>query len=186
MRAFFGQNHPSKIGGGGLCRVFRPVQPCFLIVRRSTLPSNTRDLGGIMRKRLLLAIAIAFSLASPVLWAQQKKALEVYFIDVEGGQSTLFVSPSGQSLLVDTGWPGARDSGRIVSIAKLAGVSQIDYLVLTHYHADHAGGVVDLARLIPIKNFVDHGPSAEEARNVPQNYAAYLTVRGKGQHILVK
>ena len=59
-----------------------------------------------MRKRLLLAIVVAIGLASPVLWAQQKKALEVYFIDVEGGQSTLFVSPSGQSLLVDTGWAG--------------------------------------------------------------------------------
>jgi competence protein ComEC len=139
-----------------------------------------------MRKKSFLAIAILIGLASPILWAQQKKALEVYFIDVEGGQSTLFVSPSGQSLLVDTGWAGPRDAGRIASVAKLAGVSQIDYLVLTHYHADHAGGVVDLAGLIPIKNFVDHGPSAEETRNVPQNYAAYLKVRAEGQHILAK
>src|SRR5580704_18442408 len=84
----------------------------------------------------------------------KSKSLQVYFIDVEGGQSTLFVSPSGQSLLVDTGWPGGRDAGRIASIAKIAGVSQIDYLVLTHYHADHAGGVVELAGLIPVKNFV--------------------------------
>ena len=110
-----------------------------------------------MRKRSLIAIAAAVVLASAILWAQQKKGLEAYFVDVEGGQSTLFVSPSGQSLLVDTGWPGARDAGRIASVAKLAGVSQIDYLVLTHYHADHAGGVADLAGLIPIKNFVDHG-----------------------------
>jgi competence protein ComEC len=98
-----------------------------------------------MRKRVLLATAVAIGLASPVLWAQQKKPLEAYFIDVEGGQSTLFVSPTGQSLLVDTGWAGARDAGRIASVAKLAGVSQIDYLVLTHYHGDHAGGVVELA-----------------------------------------
>lgn len=139
-----------------------------------------------MRKRMLLAVALAFALASPSIWAQEKKSLLVYFIDVEGGQSTLFVSPSGQSLLVDTGWAGARDSGRIASVAKLAGVSQIDYLVLTHYHADHAGGVVDLTGLIPVKNFVDHGLPREETRNVPQNYAAYLTVRGKGQHILAK
>src|SRR6202158_5649734 len=115
-----------------------------------------------MRKRILLAIVVAIGLASPMLWAQQKKALEVYFVDVEGGQSTLFVSPSGQSLVVDTGWPGPRDAGRIASVAKLAGVSQIDYLVLTHYHADHAGGVVDLASRIPINHFVDHGPSQEE------------------------
>src|SRR5579864_2858930 len=137
-----------------------------------------------MCKRFLLAIAVAVGLASPVLWAQQKKALEVYFVDVEGGQSTLFVSPSGQSLLVDTGWAGPRDAGRIAAIAKLAGVSQIDYLVLTHYDGDHAGGVVELAGLIPIKNFVDHGPSQEETRKVPQTYAAYLKVRGEGQHIL--
>jgi len=139
-----------------------------------------------MRKRTLLAIAFVIGLASPTLCAQQKNTLEAYFIDVEGGQSTLFVSPSGQSLVIDTGWPGGRDAGRIASVAKLAGVSQIDYLVLTHYHADHAGGVVELAGLIPIKNFVDHGPSAEETRNVPQNYAAYLTVRDKGQHMQVK
>src|SRR5579864_7279378 len=116
-----------------------------------------------MRKRILLAIAIAIAvcLVSSAMWAQQKKALEVYFIDVEGGQSTLFVSPSGQSLLVDTGWAGGRDAGRIASVAKLAGVSQIDYLILTHYHGDHAGGVVELAALIPIKTFIDHGPSQE-------------------------
>jgi len=59
-------------------------------------------------------------------------------------------------------------------------------LVLTHYHGDHAGGVVELASQIPIKHFVDHGPSQEETRNVPQAYAAYLTVRKEGQHILAK
>jgi beta-lactamase superfamily II metal-dependent hydrolase len=139
-----------------------------------------------MRKRFLLAIGLSVCLASPALRAQEKKPLQVYFIDVEGGQSTLFISPSVQSLLVDTGWAGPRDAGRIAATAKMAGVSQIDYLVLTHYHGDHAGGVVDLAGLIPIKNFVDHGPSMEETRNVPQTYAAYLKVRGEGKHILAK
>jgi len=139
-----------------------------------------------MRKRFLLAIGFVICCASPALRAQEKKPLQVYFIDVEGGQSTLFVSPSGQSLLVDTGWAGPRDAGRIAATAKMAGVSQIDYLVLTHYHGDHAGGVVDLAGLIPIKTFVDHGPSMEETRNVPQTYAAYLKVRGEGKHILAK
>jgi len=139
-----------------------------------------------MRKWLFLATAVAMVFALPLAQAQQKKALEVYFIDVEGGQSTLFVSPSGQSLLVDTGWPGDRDAGRIAAMAKMAGVSQIDYLVLTHYHADHAGGVVTLAGLIPIKNFVDHGTPMEEVRNVPQAYAAYLKVRAEGKHILAK
>ena len=129
---------------------------------------------------------LRLGLTSPNLWAQQEKALEVYFVDVEGGQSTLFVSPSGQSMLVDTGWAGGRDADRIAGVAKLAGVRQIDYLVLTHYHGDHAGGVVELAGLIPIRHFVDHGPSQEETRNVPQTYAAYLKIRGEGKHILAK
>jgi competence protein ComEC len=131
-------------------------------------------------------IAAATILSCPTAWAQQGKGLDVYFIDVEGGQSTLFVTPAGQSLLVDTGWAGGRDADRIVDVAKQAGITQIDYLVTTHYHGDHVGGVVELAAKIPIKTFVDHGPSAEETRNVPQAYAAYLTVREKGQHILAK
>jgi competence protein ComEC len=139
-----------------------------------------------MRKTLPFLIAAAAALACAMAWAQERKGLDVYFIDVEGGQSTLFVSPSGQSLLVDTGWPGPRDADRITGVAKQAGIIQIDYLVLTHYHGDHAGGVVDLASRIPIKTFVDHGPNVEEALGTPKNYAAYLTVRNKGQHIEVK
>ena len=139
-----------------------------------------------MRKTLQFPITVAVALCFATAWAQQGKGLDVYFIDVEGGQSTLFVTPSGQSLLVDTGWAGARDAGRIADVAKQAGITQIDYLVTTHYHGDHVGGVVDLAARIPIKTYVDHGPSAEETRSVPQNYAAYLTVREKGQHILAK
>ena len=70
------------------------------------------------------------------------KTLDVYFIDVEGGQATLIVSPSGQSMVVDTGWAGFnnRDADRIAAAAKLAGVKQVDYLVITHFHTDHVGG----------------------------------------------
>ena len=91
------------------------------------------------------------------------KNLEVYFIDVEGGQATLFVSPSGESMLIDTGWAGNnhRDAERIAAAAKSAGVKKIDYLVITHYHADHVGGVPQLAEKLPIRNFVDHGASVE-------------------------
>ena len=79
--------------------------------------------------------------------------LEVYFIDVEGGQSTLLVSPSGESMLIDTGWAGHnhRDADRIAAAAKAAGVKKIDYLVITHYHADHVGGVPQLAEKLPIR-----------------------------------
>ena len=114
--------------------------------------------------------------------------LEVYFIDVEGGQATLFVSPSGESMLVDTGWPDAqgRDAARIVAAARLAGVKQIDYLVVTHYHMDHVGGVPQLAARIPIRTFVDHGPSVEHDAEADQLFAAYTSVRDEGKHLLAK
>src|SRR5689334_11074743 len=74
------------------------------------------------------------------------KLLRIYFIDVEGGQATLVVAPSGQSLLIDAGWEEERDSGRIAAVAKSAGVTAIDALLVTHYHRDHVGGVAGLAR----------------------------------------
>ena len=136
-----------------------------------------------MPKQLALLV-VAICAIGAAAWSQRSKTLEVYFIDVEGGQSTLFVTPTGESMLVDTGWEGDRDAGRIVGMAKAAGLSQIDYLVLTHYHGDHAGGVVKLAAQFPIKNFVDHGPNVEQALGTPKYYAAYLPIREKGKHIL--
>ena len=134
----------------------------------------------------LFSAALLLSLFLAPASAQSGKALTAYFIDVEGGQSTLLVSPSGQSMLIDAGWPGTRDADRIMAAAKQAGITQIDYLVLTHYHVDHAGGVPELASRIPIKNFVDHGPTNDPLVNVPQYYSAYLKVREKGQHILAR
>ena len=79
------------------------------------------------------------------------KDLRIYVSDTEGGQATLFVGPSGESLLMDTGNPGGRDTGRIMAILSDARVKQIDHLVLTHYHVDHVGGLAELAARIPIK-----------------------------------
>jgi competence protein ComEC len=120
--------------------------------------------------------------------ARAAKTLDIYFIDVEGGQATLIVSPSGQSLLVDTGWPdyNGRDADRILAAAKLAGVKQIDYLLVTHYHTDHVGGVPQLAERIPILNFIDHGPSVETGKDADDLFHAYERMRAKGKHILAK
>ena len=122
-------------------------------------------------------------------------SLNTYFIDVEGGQATLVISPSGESLLIDAGNPGARDADRIVAIAKLAGLNQIEYLVVTHYDADHVGGVKDVVDRIPVRNFVDHGPRIPDQGVFPSpNYqamvqrvdAAYAAAVSTGRHMEVK
>ncbi len=136
-------------------------------------------------KKLLVGFIVILVL--PLALTAASKPLLIYFIDVEGGQSTLFVSPSGQSMLIDTGWPdhNGRDAKRIVAAAHDAGIHQIDYLVITHYHADHVGGVPNLAALIPIRNFVDHGKPVK-TYHTPELYQAYLKVRKEGHHILAK
>jgi competence protein ComEC len=125
--------------------------------------------------------------------------LQIYFVDVEGGQSTLFVMPSGESLLVDTGSPDARnptaprDASRIVALCKLAGVKKIDNLVVTHYHSDHVGGLPQLAARMPIGRFIDHGIN-RESEAVPgggstvAGWTAYQKVLAEGhsEHLVVK
>src|SRR5262245_50583713 len=108
------------------------------------------------------------------------RTLDIYFIDVEGGQATLFVSPSRESLLIDTGFPGDRDAGRIIDAVREAGVQQLDHLLLTHYHVDHIGNVQNLAARIPIKHFYDHGATAEPDREqVPGFQKAYAELHAK-------
>lgn len=107
--------------------------------------------------------------------ADMPKPLQIYFVDVEGGQSTLFVTPQGQSLLIDAGWPdnNNRDADRIAAAAKSAGVSKLDFVLLTHYHADHSGGIPQLAAKIPIGAFIDHGPNREDSAGTKQIFDAY-------------
>jgi beta-lactamase superfamily II metal-dependent hydrolase len=116
------------------------------------------------------------------------KPLQIYFIDVEGGQATLIVSPSGQSLLIDAGWPGyeGRDADRIVAAAHQAGISQLDYVLITHYHRDHVGGVPQLADGIKIGTFVDHGPNLEDSEVTRTDYAAYQKAIAGHAHVVVK
>jgi len=123
---------------------------------------------------LLMVLAVcAMSIASSAQ-AQAGKNLDIYFIDTEGGQATLYVSPAGQSLLVDAGNSGERDLGRILEVLKVAGVQQLDHFWLTHYHGDHYGSLIDIAKQVPIKHLYDHGPSIEAERpNIIKFQAAY-------------
>jgi beta-lactamase superfamily II metal-dependent hydrolase len=109
---------------------------------------------------LLAAAIVAFTLHAE---GSAGGKLRVYVIDVEGGQSTLFVTPAGKSLLIDTGWPGNnfRDADRIVAAAKSAGLSRIDAVLITHDHDDHVGGVPQLMQRIPVGTFFVHGPNRE-------------------------
>jgi beta-lactamase superfamily II metal-dependent hydrolase len=117
--------------------------------------------------RKLLWLAILPILSSSAILHAAPKGLDIYFIDVEGGAATLIVTPAGQSLLIDTGFPCERDAGRIAKVAlEVAGLKQIDHCVITHWHRDHVGGVPMLAKLIPIRNYYDHG--------LPQTLAADL------------
>jgi beta-lactamase superfamily II metal-dependent hydrolase len=111
---------------------------------------------------LICAFGVAM-IAPTQAWSANNKDLQIYFVDVEGGQATLFVTPDKHSLLIDTGWPGndGRDADRIVSAAKLAGINRIDYVLLTHYHDDHTGGVPQLVDRISVGTFLDHGENID-------------------------
>jgi beta-lactamase superfamily II metal-dependent hydrolase len=130
----------------------------------------------------LSVVVAAFIFAQPAA----TKPLQIYVVDTEGGKATLYVSPTGQSALVDSGNPGGRDTDRIMAVLADAGVTKLDYLVSTHYHVDHVGGLQELAKRIPIATFVDHGPSVEEREQVQGFQAAYAELYGKAKHIVVK
>jgi len=143
-----------------------------------------------MRKRFvgtIFAWLLFIFMSSPAIAAAPKN-LQIYFIDVEGGQATLVVSPSGQSLLIDTGWPGyeGRDADRIVAAAHQAGLKEIDYVIITHYHRDHVGGVPQLVEGMKVGTFVDHGPNLEDSEVTRTDYAAYQKAIAGHAHVVVK
>jgi beta-lactamase superfamily II metal-dependent hydrolase len=143
-----------------------------------------------MKPKVIRFLLVAVSVASiyVVSASAKSKALQMFFIDVEGGQATLIVSPSGQSLLIDTGWPGfdGRDASRIAAAAKVAGVKKLDYVLITHFHRDHVGGAVQLVDRMPVDTFVDHGPNLEDSDVTRQDYAAYEKLLDKHHHLVLK
>lgn len=136
-----------------------------------------------------VALALAFAAAS----AQERpaRAFDVYVIDVEGGNATLLVAPSRESLLIDdtgNGGPAAvRDAERILAAAKDAGLTQIDHLITTHYHGDHFGAMAELAGRIPVREFIDHGPSVETNPGTDAFLrTVYPTLHAKSRHTVVQ
>ena len=116
-------------------------------------------------KRSLLSLSVvsaAMLLQGEILAGQGDKALDLYWIDSEGGGSTLIVTPEGESVLVDTGNPGGRDAARIHKVAtQIAGLKRIDHVIITHFHVDHFGGLAELPPLIPIGTLYDKGITDE-------------------------
>jgi beta-lactamase superfamily II metal-dependent hydrolase len=138
-------------------------------------------------KRTLMGVAFAALMmtAMPGASAAQNNGnLNIYWIDVEGGASTLFVSPTGESLLFDTGNPGNgdRDAKRIFAAAQKAGLTRIDHVVISHWHGDHVGGLEALSKMIPLGKFYDHGDGVEAADKA--RHDSYVALAGANRKIL--
>ena len=138
-------------------------------------------------RTLMFTLLVVFGgLPHKVSGQATRPTLDIYIADTEGGKATLFVTPSGQTVLIDTGNPGARDLERIMDVIASAGVTKIDYLISTHYHTDHIGGLEALATRIPIAHFMDHGASVEAREAVPGFQAAYAEIHGKAKHTVLR
>src|SRR6202011_3017328 len=142
-----------------------------------------------MRTTILFLLAIVFPGSVAVAQSRTANTLDIYVIDVEGGNAVLFAAPSGESMLVDTGNGGdgaVRDAGRIMAAIKDAGVKQIDHLIITHYHNDHIGGLSELATHISIKEFIDHGASTQPGPNIDPVLQRYSELYGQAKHTVAK
>src|ERR1700676_3894381 len=142
-----------------------------------------------MRTTILFLLAIVLPASVAVAQSRTANTLNIYVIDVEGGNAVLFAAPSGESVLVDTGNGGdgaVRDAGRIMAAVRDAGVQRIDHLIITHYHGDHIGGLSELATHIPIKEFIDHGANIQPGANIDPVLQRYAELYAKAKHTVAK
>src|SRR5436309_5521031 len=137
-------------------------------------------------RKVVLFVLLPLGLMGATGDAPTRRGLDIYWCDVEGGAATLIVTPAGESVLVDSGWPGERDPDRIANIAKqVAGLKQIDHYITTHWHTDHFGGIGRLAELIPVMNFYDHGFPELRASDIPPALVdAYKKATGGRSRVL--
>jgi beta-lactamase superfamily II metal-dependent hydrolase len=133
-----------------------------------------------MMRAIVVLLVAGLGVAVSAAQSGPARTLDIYFVDTEGGQATLFRGPTGESFLVDTGNAGERDLNRILEVLKVAGVSRLDHLLTTHYHGDHYGSLLELAKRIPIARFYDHGENIEKREAFTAFRTAYEELsRGK-------
>jgi beta-lactamase superfamily II metal-dependent hydrolase len=154
------------------------------LVNTGSAESWARVSFDVMRAPLVSTVCLLAAIAG-ISGQIRPRTLDVYFIDTEGGQSTLYVGPTGESLLVDTGNAGERDLGRIVETLNAAGVRQIDHMWSTHYHGDHVGALMALATQVPIARFYDHGAPHASDRIVSAAFLASYEELSRGKRTSV-
>jgi competence protein ComEC len=150
-------------------------------------------------RRTVILVAVLLAIAGVRTRSQNVASTagttDIYFIDTEGGQATLIVSPKvghlgvKETLLIDAGNlnPPGRDAERIMAAMKDAGVERIDQLVVSHYHGDHVGGVAALADKVPIRHVLDPGPYTPEQNGVRgAGFVSYVPVRAKAPVAIAK
>jgi competence protein ComEC len=133
---------------------------------------------------LLLAACLPLAL-SPA--PEAERGLSITFVDVEGGAATLLVTPGGESVLIDSGFPGERDAARIEKAMADAGLTRIDHFIVTHWHIDHVGGIGPLSEKVPVAHHYHRGlpPAPKDGGTDLKLVEVYQKVSGGKARVLI-